>query len=185
MHDRLSPTARTEYRAGSIPVRARRRMLGVMKILAISLVLAGGVVLAQREPPPAVGARPLDRTGTRPRAMANCPSLVPGATTVARNRRSGVELTIRAHDRTAAREIRRRARLQAALPPVAGPIQHTGTGTGGGAMGYCPVVHTDARVTVYPVRGGARVLLIARNPADVARLQRTVRDRTAALRPIL
>src|SRR5262249_54781150 len=101
-------------------------------------------------------AEQADRSGPRARAMTNCPNAVPGASTEVRDVRNGVLVTVRARGAWAVEQVRRRARI--ATPAVVGaPLGHTGRGTGGGRIGYCPAVRGYTRISVTNVRGGVRM----------------------------
>jgi hypothetical protein len=127
-----------------------------------------------------------DRQGGRPRSMTNCPSSVQGAETSIKDRADGVELTITSQAPGGAVHIRDLARVQAAhLPqPPGTPLAHTARGTGGGALGHCPIVHVaGTMVSATEVEGGAKVIVTAKDPKLAAAVQRTAHARAAELPP--
>jgi hypothetical protein len=125
-----------------------------------------------------------DMTGKRELAMLHCPSSAPGATTVVRDTRDGVELDVTAPDPFGRHEIRRRADMQqrvAADRRTRGHDEHTGQGTGSGRYGYCPGILQNTTVTVLDIAGGVRISVRAKNADDIATLQRTTHARAARL----
>jgi hypothetical protein len=122
-----------------------------------------------------------NRTGLQEHGMANCPSTVQGAQTIARDVEGGVEVTIVSIAPGAEAEIRSRAHTQAEITGATGSIRHTGQGTGGGVIGYCPVIHPGVYHYVDNIPGGVRVKLIAHKPGDVSTLRRATRERISAL----
>ena len=126
----------------------------------------------------------LDMTGKRELAMLHCPSSAPGATTVVRDTRDGVQLDVTASDPFGRHEIRRRAEVQrgvAADRRTRGHDEHTGQGTGSGRYGYCPGIMQNTTVTVVDIAGGVRMSVRAESRDDVAALQRTTHARAARL----
>jgi len=124
-----------------------------------------------------------DMTGKQERKMVNCPSTVPTAKTRVTNRKDGVALTVTGADAAAVKEIQRRASWQAnvATQPARGAIEHTGGGTGGGQLGFCPGMEQGSIMTVDNLSNGARIDVRARSGADVARLRQSTRDRLGRL----
>jgi hypothetical protein len=142
----------------------------------VGLLAVGGVSRAEEG----------DQTGPRPRALTNCPSAVPGSTTRVRNVPGGIEVTVRSSNRFAARQIRTRARASR-RPLRAGSelVEHSGRATGGGRIGYCPVVRGYTRLSVKNVPDGATITIRPIDRRDLATLRRTSRERAAALRGVL
>ncbi|HEX6835864.1 MAG TPA: hypothetical protein VF334_04790 [Polyangia bacterium] len=125
-----------------------------------------------------------DMTGKRELAMLHCPSSAPGATTVVRDTRDGVELDVTAPDPFGRHEIRRRADVQknvASARRTRGHDEHTGQGTGSGRYGYCPGIMQSTTVTVVDIAGGVRLSVRAATPEAIAELQRTTHARAARL----
>jgi TusA-related sulfurtransferase len=119
--------------------------------------------------------------GPKVRAMAHCPSTVPGAKTALSELPGGVALTVTAPDEPGARAIRALSRARAAARPTGGEVVHSGRSTGGGKLGYCPVVVAGTDIAVEDVAGGAKILVRARDRGFVAALQQATRARVAAL----
>lgn len=116
--------------------------------------------------------------------MANCPSMVQGARTTMIPTKRGVALTIIGAGPEVESKIRRLARYQAEVVAAAPNREtHTGRGTGGGRMGYCPIVHPGTRVEVQDIPAGVRVTVQARKKKHVERLQRLTAQRVNALPP--
>ncbi len=116
--------------------------------------------------------------GAGAQRMANCPSAVEGAKTTVKDSKDGVVVTVTGDK---VDEIRARAKHAAGvakLGPDAGKVEHSGTGTGGGGLGRCPViVEGDTTVAVKEVTGGVEVELTTKK--DVAALQKEARARAA------
>lgn len=125
--------------------------------------------------------REKNMSGPRTRGLASCPSAVPGATTEVMNAPDGVELMITSPEKGGARQIQFLARRLAELRPAADEVRHSGEGTGGGKLGYCPVVIAGTDLVVEDVAGGARVVVRARHPELVGALQEVTRARADAL----
>ncbi len=112
--------------------------------------------------------------------MAKCPSAVSGAKTVVKDGKDGVVVTVTGPE-GAATDIRERARhvAEAAKKAAAPKPEHTGTGSGGGKVGRCPVVLEGATgVTVKDVDGGAEITVSAAEK-DVAALRKEAKARAA------
>jgi hypothetical protein len=122
-----------------------------------------------------------NRTGDKERSMANCPSTVGGAVSTAEARADGMVLTIRAKSPAAIGEIRSRASRHAGVRAQPDTRLHTGLGTGGGAIGHCPIVHEDTMVTVAEVAGGVAIAMQPLNPDARDSVRALVLDRLAAL----
>ena len=124
-----------------------------------------------------------DMTGTRPRKMANCPSAVPGARTAMAETEDGVDLLISGTTPSARDEIRRLAHVHARMGAPAALGLHSGHHTGGGRIGYCPIVHTGgAAVSVEDVASGVRVHLRATGREAISALRAQVARRVAGAR---
>jgi hypothetical protein len=115
--------------------------------------------------------------------MMHCPSAVDGATTRVETGKESVVVTITASDPAKAGEIRKRAKHLASLtsPGAAPESKHTGQGTGGGALGKCPVVMRDVTLKVEDQKDGSKVTVTPKNPATLAELGRISKDRADAL----
>ncbi len=111
--------------------------------------------------------------------MANCPSSVEGAKTVVTAEDGKIVVTITGGDEA---EIRKRAVHLASLNDAdASEVKHSGNGTGGGALGKCPVVLGHGEVTTADAEGGAKVTMTPKTPEGLAELNAMVRDRAAAM----
>ena len=114
--------------------------------------------------------------------MAHCPSAVEGAKTVVTDAKDGVVVTVTG-PADKVDEIRQRAKHTADVAkkltggPEAGPkVEHSGSGTGGGALGHCPiVVEGDTTVDVKDVAGGAAITV--KTKGDAAALQKEAKLR--------
>jgi hypothetical protein len=116
--------------------------------------------------------------------MANCPSAVPGARTVVGDSGDTVEVSITATDPAAAAEIRKRAQHLIAVQAASAPaVQHTGSGTGGGELGKCPVLMASARLQSSEIEGGVKVVLTPEQGVAVALLRDEARRRVGQLPP--
>lgn len=115
--------------------------------------------------------------------MMHCPSAVEGATTKVETGKESVVVTITAGDPAKAAEIRKRAKHLASLtsPGAAPELKHTGQGTGGGALGKCPVVMRDVTLKVEDQKDGSKVTVTPKNPATLTELGRISKDRADAL----
>ena len=146
----------------------------------ISLIASPQVSFGSPQASPTSALRS-NMTGKKQRAMMNCPSTVPGAETVLIERKDGFEVRITASDPSAVDAIRARAHVQAAIVGNIGELQHTGTGTGGGVVGYCPIVHSGTRVTAHDLAGGARVIMRPTDGTQAEVLGEVLRTRILAL----
>ena len=90
-------------------------------------------------------------------------------------------MTVLAANPQAEAQIRERARFHASRPPVTQMKQHSGRGTGGGRIGYCPVVLPGTKLMVQDVPGGTRIVMRAADEGEVQRLRTTVRNRVGQL----
>jgi len=115
--------------------------------------------------------------------MMHCPSAVDGATTKVETGKESVVVTITSSYPAKAAEIQKRAKHLASLtsPGAAPESKHTGQGTGGGALGKCPVVMRDVALKVEDQKDGSKVTVTPKNPATLAELGRISKDRADAL----
>jgi hypothetical protein len=174
-------------------------MLAKLATAALGVLLITGWAEARAVSPatPSTDAARGNMTGKKERDMENCPSMVSGAETSMRDIKDGVELTIVASskperpdrpdkpdepDDKKATDIRKLARKQAAIHPSGKKIEHTGNGTGGGKIGYCPIIHSGTHVTVTDIKGGVRIKMRATDPREVSELRDVARRRVDAIR---
>ena len=89
----------------------------------------------------------------------------------------GVDLTITAADPAATREILSRAHEQVAMGEPTGSVKHDGRHGGPGAIGFCPIVHTNTTITVDDVPGGVLVHVrpLDRSTLEALRTETTTR----------
>jgi hypothetical protein len=115
--------------------------------------------------------------------MMHCPSAVDGATTKVEGGKESVVVTITAGDAAKVAEIQKRAKHLASLaaPSATPENKHTGQGTGGGALGKCPVVMRDVTLKVEDQKDGAKVTVTPKNPATLGELAKISKDRAEAL----
>ena len=134
--------------------------------------------------PKVVAPKPEGPAGHREKSMGNCPSAVVGAVTRVRELGDGVLLDITADDGAASADIFARAQLHATMgaPDPAVPV-HTGQHGGPGDSGHCPIIHLGTTVTVEQILGGARITVLATDPAAAHQLQRETRARLAYFEP--
>ena len=110
--------------------------------------------------------------------MAHCPSAVDGATTAVKDIKDGVVVTVTSSDPVKTDDIRARAKHTAEVAMKADPKapEHNGDGTGGGALGRCPiVVEGETTVAVKDVDRGVEVTVTTKK--DVAALQKETHTR--------
>ncbi len=119
--------------------------------------------------------------------MANCPSAVKGAKTALKDVKDTVEVTVTAPDASGTSDIRERAKRLVASSKVEAKhvvtVAHTGTGSGGGELGRCPVVLLDTVVTAKDVPGGSLLTVkpeTAPSADKLAKLKKEITDRSAA-----
>ena len=115
--------------------------------------------------------------------MMHCPSAVDGAATKVEGGKESVVVTITAGDPAKVAEIQKRAKHLASLaaPSATPENKHTGQGTGGGALGKCPVVMRDVTLKVEDQKDGAKVTVTPKNPATLSELAKISKDRAEAL----
>jgi len=126
--------------------------------------------------------------GTRPLHMRNCPSGVAGAKTTFGASETGVDIVITADDPAARDAIVSRAQANAAAtePTMKMPhglVLHSGTHTGRGIDGFCPIMHTDTIVTVEEIPAGVIVHMQPRDNNALPALRDAVRARIQAIAP--
>lgn len=112
----------------------------------------------------------------------NCPSAVLGATTAVVDDPAGagkLVLSITAKNEAAAATIRKRvAHLIEVQGAPDAEVKHSGDGTGGGAVGICPVLTTkDAKLSAVDVEGGSKVTLEPQGGATLEALRKEVEAR--------
>jgi hypothetical protein len=133
---------------------------------------------------PATGRSP-GEAPTMGNKMAHCPSAVPGAETTVAESKGAVVVTVTAKGKARVAEIQKRAehldRVEAAPDSE---IKHTGMGTGGGALGKCPVVMAEVTLKVEKQRDGVKVTLVPKDPSKVGELAMTAKDRVAGLKDL-
>jgi hypothetical protein len=115
--------------------------------------------------------------GAGAQRMAHCPSAVTGAKTVVKDAKEGVTVTVTG-PAAAVAEIRTRAKHTADVAKKGDPkkVEHSGSGTGGGGLGRCPiVVEGDTTVEVKEIEGGVEVEV--KTKKDVAALQKEAKLR--------
>jgi len=115
--------------------------------------------------------------------MMHCPSAVIGSATKVETGKESVVLTITSSDAAKVAEIQTRAKHLAGLSSDGAPpeLKHTGQGTGGGALGKCPVVMRDVTLKVEDQKDGAKVTVTPKNAASLAELGRISKERADAL----
>lgn len=111
--------------------------------------------------------------------MPHCPSVVPGAITIATEVPDGIELRITAEGEATSEIRRRAARLASASDDTRG--KHRATGALNAQFGRCPVVMRDTRLEVREVPGGVAVVLRPTSELRLGWLRREVESRTAQL----
>jgi TusA-related sulfurtransferase len=122
-------------------------------------------------------------TGKMENKMANCPSAVAGASTAVNEAKDGVEVVVTAKDAAAVKEIQDRSKklAEAAKSPDAAEVQHTGKGTGGGEIGFCPVVLKDTTVEYAEQKDGAKLTVKPSKPENLAALVTESKRRLEAM----
>lgn len=114
--------------------------------------------------------------------MMHCPSAVEGAATKVEQTAEAVIVSVTVADAAQVAEVQKRAKHLASLTAApSAEVKHTGQGTGGGALGKCPVVMKDVTLSVDDLEDGAKVTMKPKNAADLAELAKTAQDRAAAL----
>jgi hypothetical protein len=111
--------------------------------------------------------------------MAHCPSAVEGASTVVKDSKEGVIVTVTGTG-DKVKEIQERAKHAAEVAKLAEPpkVEHNSEGKGGGGLGRCPVVvEGDTTVEVKDIANGSEITVKAKK--DVAALQKEAKERAA------
>jgi hypothetical protein len=133
------------------------------------------------EPPPAdtKPAEPPPAADTMLNDMKNCPNAVAGAETkVALDPKAGLTAMVTSKDAAAVKEIQTRAHALLDKPAAAGgEVKHTGTGTGGGALGKCPAVVPDATAKVADTKDGVTITYTAADPSKLPEMQTMIETR--------
>jgi hypothetical protein len=143
-------------------------------------------VVAEPAPPPPPApeapAEPAEPVDDMLNDMKNCPNAVAGADTKVVSTKKAVTVTVTAKDPAATKEIQTRAHaLLDAAAPASDEIKHTGTRTGGGALGKCPVVLPGTTAKVDDVKGGVKITLTAVEPQKVEDVGPMVNERLTAM----
>ncbi len=109
--------------------------------------------------------------------MAHCPAAVEGAKVAVKDTKDGVVVTVTGPaDKVADIRARGKAIADVAKKPEPAKVEHTGTGTGGGAVGKCPIdPEGDDTVDIKEVDGGIEATI--KTKKDVAALQKEVHTR--------
>jgi TusA-related sulfurtransferase len=115
------------------------------------------------------------------RKMANCPSIVSGATTTVKEVGGKIVVVVTAKDAAATTEIRERGKKVVAHP-LGSERKHGGSGLGGG-KGRCPLQLEGTKPTVKEVDGGIEVTLELEKGADLKKLVAEAQDRAKPLSP--
>jgi len=111
--------------------------------------------------------------------MNHCPSAVEGATTVVKDSKEGVVVTVTATG-DKVKEVRDRAKHTAEIAKLPEPpkVEHNSEGKGGGGLGRCPVVvEGDTTVEVKDIENGSEITVKAKK--NVAALQKEAKERAA------
>jgi hypothetical protein len=115
--------------------------------------------------PPAPAPAPMPRPAegapkdTMLNDMKRCPNVVVGAESKVVVDGDSISITVAAKDPVAIQEVRARAHalLDPPKPAQGGAVEHTGRGTGGGALGKCPVMVPGLTAKVQDIAGGVRI----------------------------
>ena len=114
--------------------------------------------------------------------MMHCPSAAPGAETKVEQTKDAVVVSITTKDAAGAKEIQERAKHMASLTAGGAPkVEHTGKGTGGGALGKCPIMMADVTLKTEDTKDGVKVTLTPKDPAKLAEVAKTAQDRAASM----
>jgi hypothetical protein len=117
--------------------------------------------------------------GSGSHKMAHCPSAVEGATTVVKDSKEGVVVTVTATG-DKVKEVRDRAKHTAEIAKLPEPpkVEHNSEGKGGGGLGRCPVVvEGDTTIDVKDIENGSEITVKAKK--NVAALQKEAKERAA------
>lgn len=124
-------------------------------------------------------AKSTSAEGAGTQRMAHCPSAVTGAKTTVKDTKEGVLVTVTG-PKEALTDIRDRAKhaVEVAKKGDTAKPEHSGSGTGGGGLGRCPiVVEGDTTVAVKEIAEGVEVDV--KTTKDVAALQKEAKARAA------
>lgn len=114
--------------------------------------------------------------------MEHCPSSVAGAKTEVKANKKTVMVTVTGADEEATKEIRIRAAYLAGLNGAdATEVKHSGEGTGGSALGKCPVVLGHAKLEAKDIKGGSAITMTPIEGTTLEDLIKLANDRAAAL----
>ncbi len=114
--------------------------------------------------------------------MEHCPSSVAGSTTTVAAVKTDVVVTVTSKDKAATAEIRARAAyLVGKNDADSSEVKHSGEGTGGGALGKCPVVLGSATLAAKDVKGGSAITMTPNEADGLAALTTMATERAAAL----
>ncbi len=118
--------------------------------------------------------------GTGSKKMAHCPAAVEGAKTAVKDTKEGVVVTVTGPaDKVADIRTRAKAIAEVAKKPEPTKVEHTGTGTGGGQLGKCPIdPEGDDTVDIKEIEGGIEATI--KTKKDVAALQKEVHLRAGS-----
>jgi hypothetical protein len=112
----------------------------------------------------------------------NCPSAVEGAATVFAAADGKLVVTIKSEDEAKVTDARTRAaHLAKAQEADSATVKHTGSGTGGGGVGLCPVLLVDTTLAVKDIDGGVEITLTPKDPSKLEELKAAGENRLAQL----
>lgn len=176
------------------------KSIGIMAAVVFAAAL--GCEDPPAAPPPAMSAKPTTMASAAPSAMAsakptasakadadadkgkmaNCPNAVAGAKTEIKDTKDGVEIMVTAKDEAVTKEIRERSKhAMEAAKKEAASVKHTGEGTGGGALGRCPVVLKNTTVEVADMEGGSKITVKPKDAKEADWLRRETKERNSEL----
>lgn len=114
--------------------------------------------------------------------MEHCPCSVEGAETKVEDGEGVVIVTVTGKDEAATTEIRKRATHLAGLNDAdTTETKHSGSGTGGGTLGKCPVVLGAAKVAAEDVEGGTKITMTPTKEGGLAALSQMAKDRAESM----
>jgi TusA-related sulfurtransferase len=110
--------------------------------------------------------------------MQHCPSAVSNATTVVKESKDGVVVTVTAKEEEGTKDIRERTKhIVEAAKKDPKDVKHDGAGDGGGGSGRCPVVLKDTKVTAKDVPGGAEITVVPEKKEDLDTVRTQAKER--------
>ncbi len=110
--------------------------------------------------------------------MEHCPASVAGSKTVVADGEGVVVVTTTASDEAAIADIRKRSVYLVGLNDVdMSDTKHSGSGTGGGGQGMCPVAVGLATLASEDIEGGAKITMTPRKEGTFAELSAAVKTR--------